>query len=113
MGFDVFAEKRVFLFELSMLNDNITNIKDGGDAALGFLILFHLQIWNKPLTEKDSQNVLTAGTCTGIPAAPSNSGLKQAQRRHSTTFNYLKAKSYNVLHNTLQPVVTDEQAYVY
>lgn len=113
MGFNIFTEKGVFLSELSLPNDNITNIKDGGDAALGFLILFHLQIWNKPLTEKDSQNVLTAGTCTGIPAAPSNSVLKQAQRSHSTTFNYLKAKSYNVLHNTLQAVVKDSQTYIY
>lgn len=51
--------------------------------------LSHLQISNKPLTEDDSQEVLTAAMCAGRPAPP---GLKQAHRRHSTTPNYLKTK---------------------
>lgn len=77
---------------VSSTNQNITKISEGGDAAPWLFILSHLQIWNKPLSEKDSQKVLTAGGCAGIPAPPSTWALKQAQRRHSTTFNYLKTK---------------------
>lgn len=31
-----FTEKDIFLSQLLLLNQNISNIKDGGDASLGF-----------------------------------------------------------------------------